>query len=523
MKVLSRFIAALSPDAGDVAQHEGYNRMFAASFTGVGLYWAWLFSTSLGSRFTPVYLGVPVELPWHFDVLSFAGYLAALLALLLCNERLRAAAASLPTVCAASGIAALSTLILTLSHALDVNVLHPLVPVALLATGVCTGVFLVAWGMWFARHIAFPAAQIACALIVSGAAFALVACLPPVAYTVAVSLLPVGFGAAYLVSLRAVRKTLDGVSGKAQNPATQPGAASSVSGLRRALDREQSSSGQATAAPAISLRAAFPWHACLALASIGLVNSLLYALAPHIAGSYGAVMPVYAACALLIGVVIALYTACTKRNFAFSFAGAAIVPLAASGLLLFSMFHEAMYVPAFLLIRLAYVLLDALMWLQLSKVLAATGSIRSFLVSRAALSCGELAGVVLFNLTGLTPELSRQLFDGAFVACGILLICVFSLAVVRGGVENAWGLVQPAASRGQRLAEAVEAAAAQYKLTKREREVAALMMRGKSGPYIEEKLCITANTFQTHTRNIYRKLDVHSRAEMEQRIDSFLN
>lgn len=504
--MMDRLIELLSPSEGVAARPAGYSRMFAASFLGVGLYWAWLFCTSLGSNFAPAYLDLTLEMPWYFSLLSFAGYIGMLVVVLLAGKKARDLVSSPRVVCAASVVAACCTALLAAAHAFCLSSLFPLVPVALALTGVCTGVFLAAWGMWFARHITYAAAQIACALVVAGIVFGLVAYLPSLLYVFVVTLLPLGFGAAYLVSHRC-----------ASDGEGKEGAASSAAAAAPAADAVEGRPNH------VSLRETFPWHACLALSSIGLVVSLLFGLSPFILGSFGDVMPVYAACSLAVGVAIAAYTAFTHRNFGFSAAGAVIVPLASGGILLFAMFHELAYVPAVLLVRLAYVLLDALMWLQLSKVLEATGSIRSFLVSRLALSAGELLGAVLFGVMGLNNELAHTLFDALFVVCGILLMCVFSLAVVKGGIENAWGLVQPAAGRGQRLADAVEAAADNFKLTRREREVAVLMMRGKSGPYIQEKLCITANTFQTHTRNIYRKMDVHSRSEMEKVIDSFLS
>ncbi len=51
-------------------------------------------------------------------------------------------------------------------------------------------------------------------------------------------------------------------------------------------------------------------------------------------------------------------------------------------------------------------------------------------------------------------------------------------------------------------------------LTTREREIAGLLARGHSGRAIEERLVISNNTVKTHTRHIYKKLDVHSQQEL---------
>ncbi len=50
-------------------------------------------------------------------------------------------------------------------------------------------------------------------------------------------------------------------------------------------------------------------------------------------------------------------------------------------------------------------------------------------------------------------------------------------------------------------------------LSKREREVLLAMMDGKPGGQIATDLTISADTVRTHIRNIFAKLDVHSRLE----------
>ena len=54
-------------------------------------------------------------------------------------------------------------------------------------------------------------------------------------------------------------------------------------------------------------------------------------------------------------------------------------------------------------------------------------------------------------------------------------------------------------------------------LSEREAEVLQLIAQGHSSREIAEALVITYNTVRTHIRNIYRKLDVHSRLEAVKR------
>lgn len=51
-------------------------------------------------------------------------------------------------------------------------------------------------------------------------------------------------------------------------------------------------------------------------------------------------------------------------------------------------------------------------------------------------------------------------------------------------------------------------------LTAREAEVALLLAQGRSLPFVQEALCISAGTAQTHARHIYKKLGIHTRQEL---------
>lgn len=51
-------------------------------------------------------------------------------------------------------------------------------------------------------------------------------------------------------------------------------------------------------------------------------------------------------------------------------------------------------------------------------------------------------------------------------------------------------------------------------LTAREREILGYLARGRSLPYIRDVLVLSKNTVDTHAKNLYRKLEVHSRQEL---------
>lgn len=63
-------------------------------------------------------------------------------------------------------------------------------------------------------------------------------------------------------------------------------------------------------------------------------------------------------------------------------------------------------------------------------------------------------------------------------------------------------------------AEMLRKIAARYFLTSREQDILALLVEGRSGPYISKCLYVSDNTVKTHIRHIYTKLDVHNRQEL---------
>ncbi|OUO87984.1 helix-turn-helix transcriptional regulator [Gordonibacter sp. An230] len=77
------------------------------------------------------------------------------------------------------------------------------------------------------------------------------------------------------------------------------------------------------------------------------------------------------------------------------------------------------------------------------------------------------------------------------------------------------GLVPP--SEG--LAARIDALAAAYQLSPREKEVFALWVTGHGSKYIQEKFVISPATVKTHVRHIYEKFDVHNRAELMRKLE----
>lgn len=195
-------------------------------------------------------------------------------------------------------------------------------------------------------------------------------------------------------------------------------------------------------------------------------------------------------------------------------------------------------VPAMQLLFLAgYVCFDLLIWALIVGMNHGSGVpvLRTVCVVQAVDQLGILLGT--FIPWGGTPQVVAVANAGLGVV--IMLLVMYLLLRDRGVVENLGGndygfaaddeaaggsgpdercaplplSGEPDAS-GMTLPTALDAIADRYFLSTREVDVLSLLVAGRSGPYIADHLCISANTVKTHIRHIYTKLDVHDRQEL---------
>lgn len=91
----------------------------------------------------------------------------------------------------------------------------------------------------------------------------------------------------------------------------------------------------------------------------------------------------------------------------------------------------------------------------------------------------------------------------------------FASSPVPGSVASSGSAVS--LSAGEELASIFEKTAEElqlrYGLTERETQIAALLLSGRSRPFIRDELVISLNTVHAHARNIYSKCGVHSQQE----------
>ncbi len=98
------------------------------------------------------------------------------------------------------------------------------------------------------------------------------------------------------------------------------------------------------------------------------------------------------------------------------------------------------------------------------------------------------------------------------------IACVVVLIVDSFARSMSLPFMRRASAGPASLDELCDAAAAKYGITERENEVMRQICRGRSKRYIAEELFVTEDTVRYHVKQIYKKLDVHNRQELLDRI-----
>lgn len=146
------------------------------------------------------------------------------------------------------------------------------------------------------------------------------------------------------------------------------------------------------------------------------------------------------------------------------------------------------------------------------------------------LACGKGLGIVAgtgFSLWLVSAQPLDATAPVSILLCaGTLLTCMvigFSPKWMLGRAAEQDEAGEPSAPKAQVTAEdqlnglferQAQCLQREYGLTKRETEIAAMLLAGRSRPYIRDELVISLNTVHTHAKNILAKCGVHSQQEL---------
>jgi DNA-binding CsgD family transcriptional regulator len=369
-------------------------------------------------------------------------------------------------------------------------------------TGLGTGHLLLLWGYSFiSSDPELIPLRIVLSLLSSILVYLILAALPAIADTALCVLLP---SLSFLTYLASRSQTQPGPGNTAsashhRNSGTPPGHAVALS-----PDRQTS----------------FPSKLGLALAGAGMVFGWCMGLS--LVSEVGFQSLVMVAVNSGLAIIVFLYFVLTGKNFGFSSGFLIILPIVGIALILTALSPFEYTLMVFFLVRFGYSLFDILIWLQMPKVFTRTQSLHQFVLSRFCLDGGALIGVVLVHALAALDVLHSSIHIQVLV---ISLVAFINLAFTlnKQDFESSWSLLPVLRSEAKDFDYALKRVAQDFALSPRELEIMAMVARGRSASYVHAKLGIALSTVQTHTKNSYRKLSIHSRQELlsliEQQMD----
>lgn len=137
---------------------------------------------------------------------------------------------------------------------------------------------------------------------------------------------------------------------------------------------------------------------------------------------------------------------------------------------------------------------------------------------------GALGTIVGAALGVASNHLLERYPTGLLYLSGVLLVLVVGYALIglkdfsfKAIIEGIVPVEEPdvrSESPEDLFQARCDAIAEKYHLTPREREVFAMLARGRNREYIQEKLVVSRNTVKAHVRHVYEKLDIHSHQEL---------
>lgn len=267
------------------------------------------------------------------------------------------------------------------------------------------------------------------------------------------------------------------------------------------------------------------WHQIICVAAFAFIWEFILALGTEIADTYE-ILQVSAWTQILASVVLVSVWVWRKGQFGIQKLFTVSFPVAVTGFLLMPFLGAPFQLIVVCLCSLLFSIASVLMQVTCIREHERDGSDPLYVfglfagIVYAAMTAGYLAGHFLqvfgeFSLTHLLV---------------IALVLVYGLSLVafllqsnrkkyNGNAEDSNRTevdetVEDGVQGDAALQRACDELADTYGLSSRERDVFALIARGRNLPYMSEALFISKNTVRTHLKNIYQKLGVHDRQEL---------
>lgn len=135
-------------------------------------------------------------------------------------------------------------------------------------------------------------------------------------------------------------------------------------------------------------------------------------------------------------------------------------------------------------------------------------------IGRGVYELALTLGLLLFSVTDVSSFIvSMPITTFYFIMTCVLLLLLNSFSRITAVIRRMPPAVN-VAPHDCSLDERFAAVAARYQLSERETEVMRLLCRGRTKRYIAETLYLSEDTVRWHSKQLYRKLEVHSKQEL---------
>lgn len=282
------------------------------------------------------------------------------------------------------------------------------------------------------------------------------------------------------------------------------------------------------------------WRVVLGIAvysiTVGIIQSL--SLDPMPTPYYASVL-VHHAGEVVLALAVFAWVALFKRGLSFSRTWRIVLVLMATTLIFAPYLPEVAGSYLFALVRIAQTFLIVFLFLALADI-ARHSTYRAYIVFAAgwvAYSLPFAVGKVVGDALVMTvPDAEVVMSAIVWVLVVVTLFCLDEAAAGNhliftelndGGDEDTpaklAGALQETLDEQEAadpLSERCTVLARQFSLTPRELEILELLARGRSKAYIADAFFISENTVRGHVKRLYAKLDVHSKQELVDCVES---
>ncbi|MDR3052620.1 MAG: helix-turn-helix transcriptional regulator [Coriobacteriales bacterium] len=185
---------------------------------------------------------------------------------------------------------------------------------------------------------------------------------------------------------------------------------------------------------------------------------------------------------------------------------------------------SSVFIGGWLINAIGYRFIDILMWALCTHLVKQRHLPTNwvFAITTCALLMGQVFGALMGAVVEMLPLTAPTVISdggGTSLLASLMVFIILTSALLLFNKDNlqvGWGMIRPGDEDDQTDSFQIRCTLATdgFELTPRETELFALLAQGMNRDDISTRLYLSRETVKTHTRNIYRKMDLHSQEQV---------